>query len=1181
MGGIGTRGSALLVGVAALLFVVPVASARVEVLSPRAGAAVDGAVRVQVRVGRGTVTARLNGQRADRKVVRTAGGRREAILGAAQGLRHGSNTLVLVHRQRGRPTTRQSVRFTVRGRRPLASARTRGEPVAGAPVRLDARGSLPRPGRGKRLRYRWRVLRSPPGSRVRPDRAAFAAAAAAGQAPGTCGSNRGSAQTTSAGSLASDQLPVETGSGGTGAGGGTPQTGTTPTSTTPTSTTPTVTTPTSTTTTSTAPTPTTPTSTTTTSTSTTTTPATTTPTSTTTTSTTPTTTTPSSTTTTPSPAPVAPPPAPVSPAQTGLADVVAPTTSLTPDVPGCYQFELVATDGTAASTPDVVTVQASPPTPLVAIDTSAKQGSTYGIQVGDAFYPDTAPNALPLMQIVVLDRRTLAPVAFGGQSPGDKNAGNKIYSCQATEGCAAQIKDALKPLQDDVLVIASCQPGFIPSSPNEFPLLIDSLKSIGVDPPKGGMLTGPGQFAAVGIPGLPTGEARTWTSAALVTTPGLKGVLVKDQFDSYKLVSTHYIDLDTRAAGAGATSNVMQIGTQKYSAQLPSGATGGFQVVALSGFDLSLTFNVLVTTAPASASNVTGQLATMNAAIAKAVLTGERLVVLVTSIGSPADARNAIAGQWNDLADWIADQGGSQDAIQSYQSGQSYSLAGGNGIGQARGTEVGSMIDASSTGRITGVLTRDADWHFAPSGGELGVPPPSLMGVIYQQPTPWPAYNPAAMQYIAKQVGLGSDVRVNYWTQPYSQTVWQQYQGAIQTLKYPGDGKGFSRSDFTSLQSELFTEIDWLIKAKDFLTGSNNMGGLSQPFSQTGLNDWAELQDIAGKIDGGVQPPKQASASLEAFVAVLGDIFDIVSLGVGEAFAPAFELVGSTLAAGSDIASYAESGESVNDAYSTTVANYGKEFSTRMSDIQSAYQRLFDIAVSDWGKLCTIGTRQRCDPQSGGPSGPQLWQFTQDDQDQASLGLQQWSRRDIWRALLPAKFPLAFISASQWWQTSGHENSFPSSQASLWSLPNLYCGDDRPFANLPDSAQAQLSSETTATGSGFELWDIGAGTVPEASITDPLWQPPDPGGNPFTGGLGFHPSHFLFRAWPESQDYVNLAPILGPPGPVRCGWRATVPDTPAPPAGSNRPTSRSRADSSTAPNGAGGAGAKAKRPPDD
>jgi hypothetical protein len=815
-----------------------------------------------------------------------------------------------------------------------------------------------------------------------------------------------------------------------------------------------------------------------------------------------------------------------------------PKTSLTPDVPGCYQLELIATDETVASTPDVVTVQASPPTPLVAIDTDAKQGSTYGVQVGDAFYPAASQIANPRLQIVVLDRRTLAPVAFGGQSPGDKNAGNKIYGCEVEFDCAVQIQNDLKPLQDDVLVIASSQPDFIPG---RFEPLIDSLQSIGVDPPQHVILSGPGQSAAVGIPGLPAGEARTWVSATDATTPGLKGVLVKDQFDSYKLVSTHFVDLDTREETAG-TTNVMQIGTQDhYAAQLPAGATGGFQVVVLSGSDLSLKFNETIATAPASASNVTGQLAAVNEAIAFAVLLRERPLVLVTSIGSPADARNAIADQWNQLADWIANEGGSQDAIQSYLPGQSYSLAGAGGIGQAMGTEVGSVIDSGSTGRITGVLARDADWYFAASGGELGSPPPSLMGVIYQQATPWPAYNPAAMQYIAKQVGLGSDVRVNYWTQPYSEANWEEYQTNIRELPYPGDGKGFSRSDFTSLQSELVTEIGWLIKAKDFLTS------LSQPFTDNGLKNWAELQDIANTIKDGVQPPPQASASLEAFLAVLGDIFDIASLGVGEAFAPAFELMGSTLAAGSDIASYGESGESANDRYTTTVANYGVEFTTRMTDIQSAYRRLFDIAVSDWAKLCTLGTRQRCDPQSGGPSGPQLWQWTQDDQDQASLGLQQWSRRDIWRALLPAKFPLGFLQASDWWQTMRqHENAFPWSQASVYSLPNLDCGDGKPLKDLPDSAQAKLSSETTATGSGYELWMIGKpyGMLPEASITDPLWQPPDPGGDPFKGGLGFHPYHFLFRAWPQSNDYVNLDSYFGGPA---CAFPPSVPVTPAPP----------------------------------
>jgi hypothetical protein len=818
----------------------------------------------------------------------------------------------------------------------------------------------------------------------------------------------------------------------------------------------------------------------------------------------------------------------------------------------------------------VVTLQASPPTPLVAIDTDAKQGSTDGIQVGNAFYPAASQIADPRLQIVVLDRRTLAPVAFGGQS-----AGNKIYGCSDDDSCATQIKDDLKPLQDDVLVIASCQPGFVPR-PGTFQLLIASLESIGVDPPRGITFTGPGQFAAVGIPGLPAGEARTWESAANVTTPGIKGALVKDQFDSYKLVSTHFVDFDTRAGGDAVTSNVMQIGTQKYSAQLPAGAGGGFQVVVLSGFDLSLQLNEMIVTAPAAASNVTGELANLSRAIGLDYVFGERPVVLVTSIGfGTNDARHAIAAQWNQLADFIGAQGGTQAAIQGFEGSSFYSLAGAGFIGQAMGTEVGPGSDPA---RITGVLTRDADWRFAASGGdELGSRlQPSLLRVIYQPATPWPAYNPAAMAWIANQVSLpGSDIRVDYWTQTYSETVWLLYQTAITNLKFPGDGKGFSRSDFSSLQTELGTEIGWLIKAKDFLTGTNGKDGLSQPFTDSVLKDWARLEDIATAINEGVHAPKQASAFLEPFVAVLGDLFDIASLGVGEAFAPAFELVGSTLAAGSEIASSAESGESVNDRYTTTVANYGVELVKRMTDIQSAYERLLDIAVSDWAKLCTLGTRQRCDPQSGGPSGPQLWQWTQDDRDQASLGLQQWSRRDIWRALLPAKFPLAFLKASEFWQTKNEWTAFPWTRSWKYSLPRMVCAGPSPFADLPASAQAQLASETGAIFDGYELWMIGKpGIIPEASITDPLWQPPDPGGDPFKGGLGFHPNHFFFRAWPQAQDYVNLANFFSD----NC-WFPPLDDTPAPPAAPNRSTSRSRADSSETPSASRPPGAKPKPRP--
>src|SRR5215212_10226595 len=125
---------------------------------------------------------------------------------------------------------------------------------------------------------------------------------------------------------------------------------------------------------------------------------------------------------------------------------------------------------------------------------------------------------------------------------------------------------------------------------------------------------------------------------------------------------------------------------------------------------------------------------------------------------------------------------------------------------------------------MRGCRVRSTCWPTSPRSWSAGAPAAAVtrMGTQRSAAPFEDRHNLAAMRYIASAptVNLGSDVRVNYWTQPFSGTVWGQYQTDIQKLKYPGDGKGFSRNDFTSLQSELFTEIDWLIKAKDFLTGT-------------------------------------------------------------------------------------------------------------------------------------------------------------------------------------------------------------------------------------------------------------------------------------------------------------------------------------------------------------------------
>jgi hypothetical protein len=273
---------------------------------------------------------------------------------------------------------------------------------------------------------------------------------------------------------------------------------------------------------------------------------------------------------------------------------------------------------------------------------------------------------------------------------------------------------------------------------------------------------------------------------------------------------------------------------------------------------------------------------------------------------------------------------------------------------------------------------------------------------------------------------------------------------------------------------------------------------------------------------------------MNSFTTIIADLFSVASVFTPEGAAfDGFSLAGNSLNAATDIASAAQSGESVNDGFQTTVANYGSQLVNRLNAAQGAYARMLDLALSDYGKLKTIGTKRLCSVSN--PSCTGDWRFIKSDIQSAAQGLDLWARRDSWQTFLPARFGLAVLRGNEFYET--RPNAFPSSQSSLFKLANFGCdGPSRPpFETLPASAQWNLSSQTQARDDGYDIWLIsnfsagGAAPVtelPAASITDPLFKPADPGGDPFTGGLGFLPAHLTFRAW----DPKHVVDVLGPSG---------------------------------------------------
>ena len=105
--------------------------------------------------------------------------------------------------------------------------------------------------------------------------------------------------------------------------------------------------------------------------------------------------------------------------------------------------------------------------------------------------------------------------------------------------------------------------------------------------------------------------------------------------------------------------------------------------------------------------------------------------------------RHTVYAQWNELAAFIAANGGTEAAIQNYAPNQAYALAGIGNVGEGQGPDVGSMLTSGSAVRIQGMLTRDADWRLTPLGGELGPARLALLQTLYQPATPraarsWP-----------------------------------------------------------------------------------------------------------------------------------------------------------------------------------------------------------------------------------------------------------------------------------------------------------------------------------------------------------------------------------------------------------------------------------------------------------
>jgi hypothetical protein len=843
--------------------------------------------------------------------------------------------------------------------------------------------------------------------------------------------------------------------------------------------------------------------------------------------------------------------------------------SFTPEASGHYTLKLSTTAGNGKTASDTTQVVATP-APAMPIDTMALRNGSYGIKVGDAFYPDGQHDWAHLVAIKRSDGSLIKETSYPCAAA--------TYGNPGVAGCAQNLIDGLNGLSKGAIAIVSS----VKSQPmTNGPYGIEyALRQANMIPyttaftNRSGLQ--PGAISAIGIPGEP--KAGNWHAVASPDSYGkgeMKDYLVRDNGDpaQYTLAASDRVGYDTQAPGSGDSQNVIKVGDQTFTQSFSGGIGdgGGFQVVVLDAQTLQGN-SYWFETDHSDKSALLGQLNAMEGVLRNANAAGQAhapKLIFIASLGRPViqyyqrQGINTPDDQINTALSSLVSQveaaGGTRNAFYTMldpalYDNNSYTLVTTSLSGPAQGEEqLGSGISGNGTGPLntqpmSGLLARSGpDYTFEQQGSPLVGPPPAgsdpargsdeLTTIAFQAPSPWPEEGNLgetnAIKWIAKQIFVTTDdFRGQYWTRPYINTQfdyggWSDIAFKVQGLKYPGDGLGFNDGDLTWAQKELAGpktdppvvggEIGWLEATHRYLDA------LATPFAQSQLQSWAAFQSIKDVIPNSEQPSADAKTSANAQAVFDGarGMLDLIPV-IGEGFYAANNAYDMVLQL------VEINGQSGDDEFSSTAGQVGQDLVNRMNAAQGMLTRqLPNEIAADYGKLKTVGACASTPPDVAKcPFDVSDWQYTQDDQAHAGRALLYARRVWAWGELLPAKYKLYELPS--WWKTNVRGND---GYCGVTLFGGAYC----PFFNLQDSAQMgrpiyrniptythHVSSGAGGNVNSGETWRLyplgyttGDGTVanayqmfsPAAGATDGLFNPLDPN-NP-NGSLGLDPETFF------------------------------------------------------------------------
>jgi hypothetical protein len=769
------------------------------------------------------------------------------------------------------------------------------------------------------------------------------------------------------------------------------------------------------------------------------------------------------------------------------------------------------------------------PNPLVPVETQAQQGGIPGIKVGDQFYREDINaggfSGFPYWQVLVLDRKTL-----GLDS-------NTTYDCQPPTPCGSKNgrADALATdvakLDDTKLIIASLHP--VQRRVGTDSLL--AFKSIGAPNLKGSFVHF-GFASLIGVPGLPEGHAYSRLIADDHETGNsgdMVGYLTPDQYFHYTFLPKARVKFDTRVPGTGA-DNAMQVGTSLYTAKL-TGA-GGYHVVVFDPYSLAQTAGGFFQTSAPDPGSATAADNQMKAFLSTKVRRGD--VVLIDAVDHAGEAPlndRADRTAQRDLASAVASVGGTMDLFNrsGIKADSRYSLVGWGGAGEANGQETSTIKNpVPGDGRLRGALVPDTASLFKPStSSAFDEPPEGLADLLVESPSEWPLDGDAGAQKAIAYIGsqdkrLGSNPRASYWLQPFEQSTWVDLAHAVGQLPYPGDGHGFTRTEFTDAQRELAKEMTWVGNVRAYLRN------LSSPFADNGLSSWANLTVITDKVNEALKPPNDRTQMLVLHVMTgVLNIAGLVATKALEVTAVAYEIGVHFLAR--------EPGGDSESSISSGAHELAAELVTRLQDAQASFQSEGNIVVGDYEKLKTVGTLGGCSASAA--DCPAEWRFSQEDKRKASTASYKSIEAEYDQSIMKLAFPSYVLGPR------GNHRSYPDDQVSndAQSYRCRFNGDqfNKPFRNEPEVGQVALLQELPDQYDVLALANLSnlgpfihAPILPSGEVVDVLKRMFSPLGNsldPKAGGLGIYKPDYVRSAsrgdynTAQQKDHCGVAPWPG------------------------------------------------------